>query len=155
MVWLIILFPGVAVIGGIFTFYLAIVSDDGLVKDDYYQQGKQINRVLARDQVANQLGLVADLQFDRQTHRIQLQLTSSFALDYPQKVTLGLYDRTRPGHDRTVTLRKTPDGQYQGEIGEITHGRYNVELGTDSWRLMGLIEIPSEDTIRLNTSPAG
>ena len=48
LVWLLISFPLTAVIAGFFTLYLAIISSDGLVVDDYYHRGKEINKSLAR-----------------------------------------------------------------------------------------------------------
>ena len=62
-VWLIIFFPLLAVVGGIITFILAINSNDGLVVDDYYKQGLEINRTLERDQNAANYELDADIQF--------------------------------------------------------------------------------------------
>ena len=60
-VWLLIFFPLLAVIGGIVTTILAVQSDDGLVVDDYYKQGLEINRTLERDQVAVDYNLDADI----------------------------------------------------------------------------------------------
>ena len=59
MVWMIITIPAISVIVGMLMLMLAIRSDDGLVVDDYYQHGKEINRVLERDQLAAEYGLQA------------------------------------------------------------------------------------------------
>ena len=48
-VWVMISIPLAAVIMGVVAAWLAISTWSGLVVDDYYQQGKHINRVLARD----------------------------------------------------------------------------------------------------------
>jgi len=149
MVWLLILFPGVAVIGGFFTLYLAIISDDGLVKDDYYQKGKQINRVLARDKMASQLGLTAKLQIDQEAGRVGLFLGSPLAVELPNTVSLGIFHRTRPGYDQIISLIKVQNNEYQGQINDTIHGRYNLELGTRSWRLTGLLQYPPLNTIHL------
>lgn len=151
MVWLLIFFPGVAVVGGFFTFYLAVISDDGLVKDDYYQKGKQINRVLARDKLASQLGLTAKLQIDPEAGRIDLILGSPLAVELPETVTLGIFHRTRPGYDQTITLTKVQNNSYQGQIGDTIHGRYRLELGTQSWRLTGLLQYPPANTTYLKS----
>ena len=63
-VWLLIAFPATAVIVGFTLLGLAIYSDDGMVEDDYYRKGKEINRVLARDQAAAKHGLESTLAFD-------------------------------------------------------------------------------------------
>ena len=76
-VWLLILFPSMAVIGGMITIYLAVTTSDGLVVDDYYKRGKAINRVLARDKAAARYGLTATLAFDMRENRAQLELASN------------------------------------------------------------------------------
>lgn len=53
--------PGIVVIAGTITAYLAVVSNDGLVVDDYYKQGLAVNQVMERNQRAEQIGLQAEL----------------------------------------------------------------------------------------------
>ena len=66
MVWLIIMIPFSAVIMGGVLLTLAVSSDDGLVTDDYYKKGLQINRTLERDalaasyEIAGEIMLVLD-----------------------------------------------------------------------------------------------
>ena len=62
-VWMLILIPFSAVVVGMIMLTLAIKSDTGLVVDDYYKKGKQINQVLARDLAASTMGLSAALNF--------------------------------------------------------------------------------------------
>ena len=64
LVWLLIAIPSSAVIMGVVMITLALQSWSGLVVDDYYRKGKQINRVLARDRLAYELGLAAGLRLD-------------------------------------------------------------------------------------------
>jgi uncharacterized protein len=48
-VWLLILAPAAAVIGGIATVVIAASGADPLVTPDYYRKGIEINRQLARE----------------------------------------------------------------------------------------------------------
>ncbi|HRJ64128.1 MAG TPA: FixH family protein, partial [Brevundimonas sp.] len=41
--------PGLVVIAGVVTAWIAFSGADGLVADDYYKQGLGINRTIARD----------------------------------------------------------------------------------------------------------
>ena len=66
-VWLLIGVPASSVILGAIMITLTVRTDDGLVIDDYYQHGKEINQVLARDEVARERGAQARLIFDIQT----------------------------------------------------------------------------------------
>ena len=59
--WLLMAGPAIVVVAGFITAWLAVVSDDGLVADDYYKQGLAVNQRLQRDHYASQLGLRADV----------------------------------------------------------------------------------------------
>ena len=53
--WFLILLPMSAVVASMITIWLAVKSADGLVEDDYYKQGIGINKILDRDQAAENL----------------------------------------------------------------------------------------------------
>ncbi len=53
---------------------LAIRSADGMVQEDYYEHGRAINMVLAKQQRAAELELAGDLRIDDQTGDITLDL---------------------------------------------------------------------------------
>ena len=55
--WLLISLPASAVVAGFITLWLAATTNNSLVVDDYYKEGKAINLQLARDRVASQMGL--------------------------------------------------------------------------------------------------
>jgi hypothetical protein len=59
--WLLMLGPVVVIVAGFVTAYLAVVSNDGLVEDDYYKQGLAVNQRTARDQRAAELGIEVEL----------------------------------------------------------------------------------------------
>ena len=63
LVWMVLAIPAAAVIAGAVMLVLANATWDGLVTDDYYQRGMQINRSLTRDAEAARLGLEATLAF--------------------------------------------------------------------------------------------
>ncbi len=62
--WFLMLGPAIVIVAGFYTLWLAIVSNDGLVADDYYKRGLGINRVLERTQRATVLGLHARVDLD-------------------------------------------------------------------------------------------
>ena len=66
LVWMVLAIPATAVLGGVVMLVLANATWDGLVADDYYRRGMQINRSLARDAEAARLGLRAPAPLDRQ-----------------------------------------------------------------------------------------
>ncbi len=66
--WLLMSMPAAAIVGGAVTFWLAATSNNALVVDDYYREGKAINLALARDRSAAQMGLAGELT--RQRRRV-------------------------------------------------------------------------------------
>ena len=144
-VWLMIFFPMSAVIAGMITIYLAVVTSDGLVVDDYYQRGKTINRVLARDEAAARYQLKASIDLDMRNNRMQLQLESATAA-WPQRLTFSLLHPTRPGHDQMIMLQHAGDGFYAGAVDELSRGRWYLQLEGDDWRLSGEVQIPQTET---------
>lgn len=138
MVWLVIFFPAVAVVGGISTIFIAINTADGLVVDDYYKQGLQINQVIDHDRKARELGLRALVDANAHNGQIHVKLSAQKGdFQYPSEITFKLIHRTIPGLDQDTTLNKTTDHDYQGFIKPpIIEGRWTVQLLADkSWRL--------------------
>lgn len=148
-VWLLITFPMLAVVAGFYTLYLAIISYDGLVEDDYYKRGKQINRVLERDQAAASLGLSANTRFDFDSGRIVVLFRSKPGFAAPDRLSLRLLHATRAGYDQKLTLQRLPDGRYFGLYKTIVAGRWHVQLETDVWRLTGSLVLPKENQVEL------
>ncbi len=143
MVWLLIFFPLAAVIGGVVTAVIAIRTDDGLVVDDYYRQGKEINRTLARDLAAAKLGFTARLELDQAASLARVKLRSTRGTALPGQLDLKLWHATRSGQDRAILLARTPGGDYQAGVPALTPGRWNLELSSGDWRLVGSLHAPA------------
>jgi hypothetical protein len=156
-VWLMIALPASAVIGGMITIYLAIVSSDGLVEDDYYKRGKTINLELARDQVAAHQELQAILGMNSQTGQVTVRLESRDHV-HPERVSLLLLHPTRAGKDQRIQLEPDGNGVYIGTARPIESANWHVQLETDDWRLSGRMQLPQETSLRLipqNTQASG
>lgn len=143
LVWLLIVPPAAAVIGGIVTIYLAVSTDDGLVVDDYYAQGKAINQTLARDQAAHTQGLRARLQLH--TDRAELRLDGAA----PPEITLRLLHATRAAQDVVLTLDRAGDGVYRAPLPTLAPGRWHVQLEAEDWRLTAATRLPEKTTVDL------
>ena len=139
MVWMVIFFPAVAVVAGLSTIYIAATTSTGLVEDDYYKQGLQINRTIDRDRRASELGLRAQIQVDATTGLIQVRLAAKEALAENGELALRLVHRTIPGLDQATTLARSVEdpmlysGYLRPPIGE---GRWTIQLqDSNHWRL--------------------
>lgn len=141
-VWLLIAVPLAAVVGGLVTLALAIQTDDGLVVDDYYRKGREINRVLARDEAALRLQLASDIEFDLEHRAVRARLVGGPGLERPARMRMKLLHATRGGFDRELELERTPDGSYHALLPSLPPGRWHVQLEAADWRLVGSAVFP-------------
>lgn len=152
LVWMLIAIPLAAVIAGFFMLRLAILSDDGMVVDDYYKHGKEINRVLERDQAASARKLSAVLAFDFAGHGVTLQLASGTSYTPPDELRLQLLHATRAGFDINLTLARQPGGEYLGPMPGLREGRWHLLLEADDWRLLGELRVPGDTTVSISAA---
>lgn len=155
IVWMLITVPGSAVIMGIIILVLAISSSDGLVADDYYKLGKEINRSLMRDKRANEYSLYAQLYWtNNQTVNIKLQANDTSAY-HGREIDLYLRHPTREGFDRHIKLKAiSGDGLYEAKVAKnLKQGRWRVEVSTNIWRLIGRLQWPTQQNLLLSSIP--
>lgn len=133
LVWLLVAIPASSVLMGAVMITLAIATDDGLVDDDYYQRGLQINRSLARDAFAKRAGIEAVVR--RSGGGLRLELRSEPGFAFPSTLTLRAMRATRGDADRTIVLTHLGDGRYASDRAWPETGLWNLELGTERWRL--------------------
>ena len=150
--WFLIFFPMLAVVAGMFTLYLAIVSNDGLVVDDYYKKGLAINVDLRKDQRANELGLEAAIVFG-DDGVVRLTMSSSKVKELPPSLAmrLALVHPTRAHFDQILDLKPEADGSYSAGMERPTKGYWHLrleDLGGD-WRLTGRAHLPEQSKAQL------
>jgi uncharacterized protein len=152
-VWLIIALPLTAVIAGLTTLYIAVVTRDGMVADDYYQRGLEINRFLDRDRAAARLGLKAQLHLDAATESVVVRFVETVpGAMLPKTITLHWMYATRSGHDRTEQLVLARDGAYRAEIPELVPGHWYVRIEAQDWRLQGSMRMPEDTGLALSAA---
>ena len=149
-VWMVIFFPLLAVVAGFYTLKLAIDSDDGLVEDDYYKQGIEINRILERDKRAAQRGLQANVNIDTE-HKLLRVVINSSKPDYkrPDKIVLKLLYNTKAGTDHKLSLQHMTDDSYYAPLPDLKAGNWTLQLEAEDWRLLGIVKVPNTGTISL------
>ncbi len=134
--WLVVTLPATAVVAGVLTLILALRSSDGLVADDYYKKGMQINQVLHRDRKAQDYALTAQLEVDSNSHVLRVQLRGNDAFRYPDHATLRLLHPTRAGYDTVTTLQHISGAEYSGPYIAADHGLRHAQIEADDWRLL-------------------
>lgn len=140
-VWMILFFPFLAIVGGIITINLAIKSNDGLVVDDYYKKGLEINRTLERDQLAHDYQLQADIKIDQQLEQVMIKLKANSSFVYPDNLSVTFLNSTRAGFDKEANLILTKDATYRGNLAKLLKGKWYVYIQRDDWRLIESIYI--------------
>ena len=149
VVWMIIAIPLSSVIVGFIMLWLAISSNDGLVFDDYHQQGKEINRVLARDAMASSLDMAAKIEFLPESQRLEISLSHRQTINLPDTLLLRFLHPTRSGEDIRLTLLRNGTNKYLGDYPRLSAGKWIVQLETGEWRINGLAQMPGSNLIRL------
>jgi hypothetical protein len=152
-VWMLIAFPSMAVVAGFITLALAIVSSDGMVEDDYYKRGLEINRILDRDTAAATHGLMADVTFNVGDKLILVHFTSKPEYQLPDTIMLSFTHHTRQGFDKKVLLQHVAANTYQMPLPELINGEWTIEFSAADWRLMRVVKMPMKMSRDFRVTP--
>lgn len=151
--WILMAGPALVVVAGCVTAWLAIRSDDGLVADDYYQQGLAINQTLGRGDAAERLGVQAEIRLDK--GRVSVFLGNAAVRGM---LNLRFVHPTRSGMDQGIAMHAVRPGVYEGELRALQPGRWHLVLEDRDWRLAGDWVLPAAGALLLGTrslAPSG
>lgn len=142
--WLLMVMPGMSLILGALMIYLAITTNDGLVVDDYYNEGRAIGMTMARSEHAATLGLSAALHITPE--RVTVELNKNPDVAAPRELILTIIHPTQAGFDQTVRMQAGQDGQYSAAINPVRLGNWQIQIedGERSWRLRGKLRLPDD-----------
>jgi len=147
--WFLILLPLAMVVASMLTLYLAIETDEALVRDDYYKEGLAINRRLEEEARAREQGISATLRYDPQTLALELRVDGAGIAE--SSVALAVVHPTDKRRDETVTLVAAGDGLFLGKASAPLDGkRYlildHAEPDGRSWRVRGQLDPGGADS---------
>lgn len=134
--WLVAILPAIAVVAGFYTLRLAIISDDGLVTDDYYKKGLEINRVLERDERASALAIDASVELDPAEHQIHVRMVAADTAQLPPALRTRLMHATRAGLDQEITIVHEGNGHYSAPLPPLPAGHWYIQIETGDWRVL-------------------
>lgn len=141
--WILAAGPFIVVIAGIYTAWLAVKSNDGLVTDDYYRKGLAANQTIARSEEAARMGLAAGIRIVGDTLSVRLHAgDKGFVM--PPTLAVTITHPTRAGLDQSRVLARSGD-LYAGEFRLPAAGHWLVLLEDErkTWRLMGNVVLPA------------
>ena len=127
---------------GIITIMLAIKSDDGLVVDDYYKQGLEINRKLERDQRAKELGLRVAIQYGKELSTVRVLLNANPDFQYPPSLQVSFLNASRNNLDRKLEFSRYVDNIYTASNPGLVKGKWHVQVEQEDWRVLEVLQVP-------------
>jgi uncharacterized protein len=166
--WFIVILLASTVAAGVATLVIAIARPDPVVRDDWYEDGTEINRRLERNRNARSLGLHASLRLDLERSEMSLVLQGE-GIAALQQVRVDFSHATRADHDRSIVLQRSAPDSLQATAGvrfvapleALAPGRWYVALTpfgpatseeTD-WRLARSLELPSGEALQFGEGP--
>lgn len=153
--WFLMAGPGLVVVASFITLWLAIVSSDGLVTEEYYKKGLAINQTLALSERAKLLGLEAGLRLTLSSVSVRLSAQEP-GFNPPARIRVTISHPTRAGLDQSQLLT-LQDGRYSGpfRLPAAGHWLVLVEDETKTWRVLGNVVLPSAGETVLGGVAAG
>lgn len=125
LVWMVLAIPAAAVLAGAVMLVLANATWDGLVADDYYRRGMEINRSLARDAEATRLGLEAVVSFPKPgIVEARLATDADAAMAAGTRLDLRFAHAARAGADVTIPMTRGIAGTWHGILPPLSPGKW-------------------------------
>lgn len=151
--WILAAGPSIVVIAALYTAWLAVVSDDGLVTDDYYRKGLSANQTIARSEYATQMGLAAGVRIADHHLSVRMQARNN-GFVMPPTLLITISHPTRAGLDQSSVLARNGD-VYSGVVRLPAAGHWLVLLEDESrtWRLMGNVILPANGETLIGGPP--
>ena len=146
--WILAAGPAIVVVAALYTAWLAVKSNDGLVTEDYYRKGLAANQTIARSEQAARFGLSAAVRVDADTLSVRLQANDAGFVK-PPTLLATISHPTRAGLDQSRVLVRKGD-LYFGDVRLPATGHWLVLLEDEpkTWRLMGNVILPaSRETV--------
>lgn len=146
--WFVFSIPAISVPLGIAMIVLSLNTNNALVVDDYYVQGKTINQRIDRDRYATRHGITAAIT--ALGDRIEIKIKADAETALPQTLKLRWIHVTEAGLDGELQLtRSGPAGMYRAVLTDAhaltpwtqqSSQRFRIHLhpDTEQWRLVSV-----------------
>lgn len=150
-VWFVILLPASSVVAGITTVIIAFHNADDRVVDNWYEDGRGINKSREQEKRADELGLSATL--DNRNGRAVLLFDRDESVAAPS-LKLALRHPTLAERDRVLRLAREGPGRYSAPVG-LPDGRWVATLAPEQgdWRIRQRLDLHAEGATTLKAAP--
>ena len=113
LVWLVVGIPGLTIVAGLVTWWIAAQRADSDVADDHYRRGLAINRVLEREEAARAAGIRAVILAPQADADRAPQVRLEGRGPLPEAIIVQLTHPVHAQEDRRFELFIQPDGSYR------------------------------------------
>ena len=147
--WFLIAVPIITLIMGGVLLKLAISTEDSLVVDDYYKEGKAINATLDKEIMARKRNITTELTVNDGS------IALKFHSGIPQEGTalkLSFYHVTLEERDTSILLARDAQGVYRGSTEVSLDGKWRISLTPidESWKIQNVVQLPYSGAIKFN-----
>ncbi|GGW88676.1 FixH family protein [Alteromonas halophila] len=147
--WFLIAVPVATFIMSGVLLHFATSTEDSLVVDDYYKEGKAINISLDKIAVAKKKNITTDLRISDGA------ITLTFHSGIPQQglaLKLAFYHTTLQDRDTVVMLSRDAAGLYRGYTDKSLNGKWQVTLTPvdENWKIQQTLRLPQRGAIKFN-----
>lgn len=147
--WFLIAVPVSSFVMAYFLVNFAANTEDSLVVDDYYKEGKAINARLDKEAIAKRKNITTELTITDGSIAVK------FHSGIPQEgnaLKLNFYHVTIEERDASVLLSRDANGIYRGFVEKDLTGKWQVSLSPvdDSWKVQNTLQLPYSGAIKFN-----
>ena len=150
-VWVVILLPASSVVAGITTVIIAVNNAHERVVDDWYTDGRGINKSRQEEKRADELGLTATL--NNRDGRAMLFFANEDAVSAPS-LKLALRHPTQSRRDQVLRLVREAPGRYSAPV-SLPTGRWVASLEPEpgDWRIRQRLDLHRDRATTLKAAP--
>ncbi|GGI90467.1 FixH family protein [Shewanella gelidii] len=146
--WFLIILPLCAVVASLTTLKIALDNSDSLVAEEYYKDGKKINKDLAKVNYAKQIGMAFLVKFSDQ----KITIEQHGGPDYLAGLNVRFYHPTLADKDFQTLATADAKRVYNVALEQPLKGDWEVRLESydNKWRLHKRITVVQGQDYWLN-----
>jgi hypothetical protein len=139
--WFLIVLPLTSMVLSFSMLNLAFNSEDSMVIDDYYKEGRGINLKIQKLQQAKILNISTKVQVF--ADYVEVVFITS-ALENGEAITLDFFHSTQKFKDFSVTLLRDANGIYRAPLTRDVLGKWKLSLHPfdNNWKIQKVVSLP-------------
>lgn len=148
--WFVLFFPMLAVIAGISTFIIFNNNAPSMVSDDYYKDGKKINKDLSKYEAAVKRNITFELTFNDGVAEFTKR---SGDIMKNQAIKISFFHVTLEKYDMEELVSASGNGSYRVTMpADMLEGKWRVRIESfdGAWRLQKYVTFPNSQLIILD-----